>query len=86
MESQIRRLWRLVDFIGVDSFYVVGHSMGGDMGTFMASSDTRQRIKGFVNIEGDLTPHDIFFSNKVVSAVINACPVMVGMMPFSVAS
>jgi len=68
MESQIRRLWRLLDFMGVDSFYVVGHSLGGDLGTFMASSDTRGRIKGFVNIEGDLTPHDIFFSNKVVSA------------------
>ena len=68
MESQIRRLWRLVDFMGVDSFFVVGHSLGGDMGTFMAASDTRQRIKGFINIEGDLTPHDIFFSNKVVSA------------------
>jgi pimeloyl-ACP methyl ester carboxylesterase len=68
MESQIRRLWRLVDFMHIDSFYVVGHSLGGDIGTFMASSDSRQRIKGLVNIEGDLTPHDIFFSNKVVSA------------------
>jgi pimeloyl-ACP methyl ester carboxylesterase len=68
MESQIRRLWRLVDSLGIDSFYVVGHSLGGDIGTFMASSDTRQRVKGIVNIEGDLTPHDIFFSNRVVSA------------------
>ena len=68
MESQIRRLWRLVDSMRLESFYVVGHSLGGDIGTFMASSDTRQRIKGLVNIEGDLTPHDIFFSHKVVSA------------------
>ena len=68
MESQIRRLWRLVEFLDLGSFYVVGHSMGGDIGTLMASSDTRRRIKGLVNIEGDLTPHDIFFSNRVVSA------------------
>ena len=68
MESQIRRLWRLVDHLAIDSLYVVGHSLGGDIGTFMASSDTEERIKGLVNIEGDLTPHDIFFSNKVVSA------------------
>jgi pimeloyl-ACP methyl ester carboxylesterase len=68
MESQIRRLWRLLDSMGVDSFYVVGHSLGGDIGTFMASADTRQRLKGLVNIEGDLTPHDVFFSNRVVSA------------------
>jgi len=68
MASQIQRLWRLVDFLHIDSFYLVGHSMGGDIGTFMASSDTRQRIRGLVNIEGDLTPHDIFFSNRVVAA------------------
>jgi pimeloyl-ACP methyl ester carboxylesterase len=68
MESQIRRLWRLLDFLRIDSFYVIGHSLGGDMGTFMASSDTRKRVKGLVNIEGDLTPHDIFFSKKAVSA------------------
>lgn len=68
MASQIRRLWRLVDSIGIDSFHLVGHSLGGDIGTFMASSDAGKRIKGIVNIEGDLTPHDIFFSNKVVSA------------------
>jgi pimeloyl-ACP methyl ester carboxylesterase len=68
MESQIRRLWRLVDFLHINSFYVIGHSLGGDIGTFMASSDTQKRIKGLVNIEGDLTPHDIFFSSKAVSA------------------
>jgi len=68
MESQIHRLWRIVDCLRIDSLYVVGHSLGGDIGTFMASSDTRQRIKALVNVEGDLTPHDIFFSNKAVSA------------------
>ena len=68
MNSQVLRLWRLMDDLGIGSFYIVGHSLGGDIGTFMASSDARQRIKGFVSIEGDLTPHDIFFSNKVVTA------------------
>ena len=68
VESQIRRLWRLVDLLHLESFYVVGHSLGGDIGTFMASSDRQHRIKGLVNIEGDLTPHDIFFSNRVVTA------------------
>lgn len=68
MNSQILRLWRLMDVLGIGPFYFVGHSLGGDIGTFMASSDSRQRIQGFVNIEGDLTPQDIFFSNKVVTA------------------
>ena len=68
MDSQVLRLWRLMDLLGVGPFFLIGHSLGGDIGTFMASSDSQQRIKGFVNIEGDLTPHDIFFSNKVVTA------------------
>jgi pimeloyl-ACP methyl ester carboxylesterase len=68
INSQALRLWRLMDVLRIGPFYVVGHSLGGDIGTFMASSDAQQRIKGFVNIEGDLTPHDIFFSNKVVTA------------------
>jgi pimeloyl-ACP methyl ester carboxylesterase len=66
--SQTRRLWKLLDNLGIGSFSVIGHSMGGDLATFMASSDSAGRIKGLVNIEGNLTPHDIFFSNKVVSA------------------
>ena len=68
MNSQVLRLWRLMDVLGIGPFSIVGHSLGGDIATLMASSDPRQRIKGFVNIEGDLTPHDIFFSNKVVTA------------------
>ena len=68
METQVRRLWHLVDELGIESFYIVGHSLGGDLGTLMGAMDTGQRIKGLINIEGDLTPHDIFFSNKVVSA------------------
>jgi len=68
MDSQVLRLWRLMDVLGIGPFTIVGHSLGGDIATLMASSDSRQRIKGFVNIEGDLTPHDIFFSDKVVTA------------------
>ncbi len=68
MDSQVRRLWGLVDQLGIKSFFIVGHSLGGDLGVFMAASDSKKRIGGLVNIEGDLTPHDIFFSNRVVSA------------------
>lgn len=68
MDSHVRRLWRLVDHLGLESFFIIGHSLGGDLSVLMAASDPKQRIKGLVNIEGDLTPHDIFFSNKVVSA------------------
>jgi len=66
--TQTRRLWRLVDNLGIDTFSIIGHSMGGDIGTFMASGDREKKIAALINIEGDLTPHDVFFSNKVVSA------------------
>lgn len=66
--AQTRRLWKLADNLGTDTFSIIGHSMGGDIGTFMAASDDEKRITALINIEGDLTPHDIFFSNKVVSA------------------
>lgn len=68
LETQVRRLWRLVDYLQVESFYVVGHSLGGDLGCLMAAADPGQRIKGFVNIEGNLTPHDTFISSKAVAA------------------
>ena len=66
--SQVRCLWHIVDNLGIETFSIIGHSMGGDLGTLMASSDLKKRIKGLINIEGNLTPHDIFISNKVVSA------------------
>jgi pimeloyl-ACP methyl ester carboxylesterase len=68
METQVRRLWRLVDYLQVESFYVVGHSLGGDLGCLMAAADPDRRIKGLVNIEGDLTPQDVFISGKAVAA------------------
>jgi len=68
MNAQIRRLWKLVNGLGRESFFIIGHSLGGDLGSLMIASDTQQRIQGLVNIEGDLTPNDIFISNKIVSA------------------
>ncbi len=29
--AQTRRLWRLADNLGIDSFSIIGHSMGGDI-------------------------------------------------------
>ncbi|MEW6184038.1 MAG: alpha/beta fold hydrolase [Bacillota bacterium] len=68
METQVRRLRRLVDHLGLESFYVVGHSLGGDLGVLMASCDNEGRVKGLVNVEGNLTPHDTFISGKAAAA------------------
>jgi hypothetical protein len=34
----------------------------------IAAADPERRIKGLVNIEGNLTPQDVFISSKAVSA------------------
>ena len=41
---------------------MIGHSMSADLATLMAAGDTGRRIRCLINVEGDLTPHDIFFS------------------------
>ncbi len=65
--AQVSRLWRLCDVFSSRSLFVVGHSMGGDVATFMADSN-RDRVAGLVNAEGDLTPEDVFVSNHAVEA------------------
>jgi len=68
MASHVECLLQLMDNLGISSFFIIGHSMGGDLGVMLASSGRGRRVRGLINIEGDLTPHDIFFSNMVVSA------------------
>jgi pimeloyl-ACP methyl ester carboxylesterase len=67
-EAQIRRLWGLVDRLRLGRLCLVGHSMGGDLATLMASSDSADRIAGVINIEGNLTSHDTFISCEVQQA------------------
>jgi len=45
---------------------VVGHSFGGDIGNFL--SNRGLGVSGFVSVEGDLTPYDLFISQCAVSA------------------
>ena len=65
--AQVGRLWRLVAQMGIQEFFIVGHSLGGDLATLMTTNG-EDKILGLVNIEGDLTPHDVFISNKATEA------------------
>lgn len=67
-QIQIARLWRLIEHFQIRSFVVVGHSMGGVLATLLCQSDQNARISKLVNIEGNLTPADLFFSNAAVAA------------------
>lgn len=65
--AQVDRLSRLIDRFGLQKLFIVGHSMGGDIATLLAQQ-TEDKILGLVNIEGDLTPYDVFISNLATEA------------------
>jgi len=65
--QQITHICRLLDGVGVHRVDLVGHSMGGDIGTLFCQQ-YRDRINRFVNIEGDLTPDDRFITNAAIQA------------------
>ncbi|MEJ2664019.1 MAG: alpha/beta hydrolase, partial [Spirochaetia bacterium] len=62
LEKLGRHLRELMKQLEVESYYLVGHSMGGDIATLMAQADVRNTIRAVVNIEGNLTQDDLFIS------------------------
>ncbi|MDJ0839884.1 MAG: alpha/beta hydrolase [Acidobacteriota bacterium] len=62
-QAQIRRLYQLLDELNIGEFSLVGHSMGGDIGTLMCREDKTGRIQHFIDIEGNLTEADQNFTN-----------------------
>jgi pimeloyl-ACP methyl ester carboxylesterase len=66
-DSQIDRLATLLDETNTDRVHIIGHSMGGDLGTLFCGKYSARTVS-FVNVEGDLTPDDRFITNKVIEA------------------
>ena len=68
-EAQANALWELMNALGVESFFIVGHSIGGDIGTIMAASDLgSRRVLGMINVEGNVTASDTFISSEAFRA------------------
>lgn len=67
-KNQIARLYELLDQLRIEKFFLIGHSMGGDIGTLMCTTYSQARIRAFVNVEGDLTQGDRFITNLAVAA------------------
>ncbi len=57
LERHAAGLDLLMDRLQLDSVTLVGHSMGGVIGLYLADR-RRTRIEGFVNIEGNISPAD----------------------------
>jgi pimeloyl-ACP methyl ester carboxylesterase len=66
--KQIARLYQLLEILGIAKFTLLGHSMGGDIGTLMCANDGLGRIQAFANLEGDLTEGDRFITTRAIAA------------------
>ena len=68
LEALASRLVALIDTMELRRLTVVGHSLGGDIATVLASRDHSGRIDRIVSIEGTLTPADLFICNRAAEA------------------
>ncbi|MCP5053509.1 MAG: alpha/beta hydrolase [bacterium] len=67
-DSHINRLWTFIKEKQLSDIVAIGHSMGGDITTLLCASDKKGKIKKYVNIEGDITENELFFSSLAVEA------------------
>ena len=68
--QQIVRMNDLLNGLGVTEFNLVGHSMGGMIGTQFCDQHSG-RILSFVNIEGDLTSDSRFIVDSAIQSDAN---------------
>ena len=68
LEAHTEKLWKIIAYLKVHDLIVIGHSMGGDIGTLLCASDKKDKIAKFVNIEGGVTQYDLFISQEAVKA------------------
>jgi pimeloyl-ACP methyl ester carboxylesterase len=55
-----------IEQLNLDNFVLVGTSMGGLTSLLYLRREGSQKVKAFINIEGNLMPEDCMFSSKVV--------------------
>ncbi|TIS62250.1 MAG: alpha/beta hydrolase [Mesorhizobium sp.] len=68
LEALASRVVALIEAMALRRLIVVGHSLSGDIATVLASRDHSGRIDSIVNVEGSLTPADLFISNRAAEA------------------
>jgi len=64
MEDQARVVLKVLNKLKVESFHLCAHSMGGLVAMEMAELEP-ERTLSLINMEGNLTPEDCFFSEKI---------------------
>lgn len=64
MKDQARILRKMIDFLDLDCFHIVAHSMGGIIGIEL-SEMIPSRVLSFTNAEGNITVDDCTMSKRV---------------------
>jgi len=67
-KAHIERLWKLIEMLNLTDIILLGHSMGGDISTLMSRENRDRLVRKYINIEGDITQHDLFISSRAVEA------------------
>ena len=62
----VRTAEAVLDRVGITLFHLIGHSMGGLTALYLAHKHP-DRVRSFVDIEGNLAPEDCFLSRQVVT-------------------
>lgn len=55
IQKQAERALKIADHFGFDRFIVIGHSMGGQIATYLAASTAPQRVSKLVSVDGVVT-------------------------------
>ena len=63
LPGHAQALWDLIHVLDLPQLVLVGHSMGGVVGLYLAESSPT-RLCGFLNIEGNVTLDDCGFSSR----------------------
>jgi len=67
-DSQVDVLNKLLNHYQVKKCIVIGHSLGGDLGTILCTKNEKNRITQFINVEGNITQYELFISKRIVAA------------------
>ncbi len=70
LEAQALRIGGLLDVLELEAIHLIGHSMGGDIGTVVCERRPHA-VRTFVNVEGNLTPADGFITSRAMEAEKN---------------
>jgi pimeloyl-ACP methyl ester carboxylesterase len=56
-----------IEHLNISNFILCGTSMGGLTTLLYLKNDRKEKVKAYINIEGNLLPEDCMFSSKVVA-------------------